>query len=168
MMALRRLVEHYLAEAGPKTACVLMSTFVAWAIIAIAALLYAALSGFRIVWSATRAPFDGGAVDIALAAVFWIFVGMTVVLAAAGRDLLLRWRSQRWNAEIALANLEKRLFSAHQSTAHIERVRDRLAARALESMEHRILGEPVSKDVGIEERLIELDNAARSDNPEDR
>lgn len=168
MMALRRLVERYLIEAGPKTAWVLMGTFVAWAIIAIAAALYATLTGFRIVWEVSWAIRRGGVVDIVLAVALWTFVALTAVLAAAGRDLWLRWRSQRWSAESAFDNLDQRLFSTRGSTAHLEHLRDRLAVRALESMEERILGKPVSRDVGIEERLIDLDKVAPSGHQEDR
>lgn len=167
MMALRRLVERYLIEAGPKTAWVLMGTFAAWAIITIAAALYAALIGFRIVWAISRAVMDGGTVDIVLAVALWTFIALTAVLAAAGRDLWIRWRTQRWSAESAFDKLDQRLFAARGSTAHLERVRDRLAVRALESMEERILGMPVSRDVGIEERLIELDSASTSGLPKD-
>ncbi len=162
MMALRRLVERYLAEAGTRTAWVLMATFVAWGIIAIAIVLYATLSGVRIVWSVTRAAIGGGAINIALAVTVWLFAALTLVLAAAGRDLWLRWRDQRWAAESALDSLEPRLYPDHESTAHLERVRDRLAVRALESMEQRVLGRPVARDVGIEERLIDLEESERS------
>ena len=167
-MALRRLVERYLAEAGTRTAWVLMATFVAWGIIAIAIVLYATLSAVLIVWSATRAALGGGAINIALAITVWLFAALTLVLAAAGRDLWLRWRHQRWTAENALDSLEPQLYPHRESTAHLGSVRDRLAARALESMEESVLGRPRAKDVGIEERLIDLDDSARSGEHERR
>ncbi len=157
MMALRRLVESYLLEAGTRTAWMLMATFVAWGIIAVAIVLYASLSAVRIVWATTRAAIGGGAVNITLAIVIWLFVGLTLVLAAAARDVWLRRRDQRWAAETALDNLESLLYPDSNSTAHLERVRDRLAVRALESMEQRVPGRAISKDVGIEARPVALD-----------
>lgn len=153
---MREVVEKYLTQAGSRRSFVLMGTAIVWGTIGLAVVLYVVLSGLGIIFAVSAAALDGGGTDIGIAVVVWIFLLLSCVLAHAGRHVWLQRRQRRWDAEVALDAIEAHLFSRDDSTAYRGNVRDRLAVRALNALEAKLLGAPASRDAGFEQRLIAL------------
>lgn len=150
-------IEKYLTRIGPRAGAVLLVTLLLWASIVAAAALYGLGMGIYGIWLVTWAAIDADPLDVALAVAVWVFVGLTAYLIRAAVALWRQYDEERWRSEQALSRLEKsldsRVWKADDERGH----RERLAERALESMEATVLGTPQPADLTVEERLLELD-----------
>ncbi len=168
---MRDLIGRYLDEQGRSTTYLLAGSTLLFGVLVIAWGIYAAVRTGWFLLSATwtawllRTP-----VPIAIAVVAWVIALLWLMLMVAARDLYLQWRARRWGAERALDQIEERLFPG-DSSRYLQRTRDRLALRGLESIERQLTGIPdsgkatASKDAALEERTIELGEAAAAANP---
>jgi len=129
---------------------------IAWSSIAVAVVVWALAKGLIESLWITLAIASGKAIDIAVALGLWSFLLLTVPLVRAAVRMWKAWQDERWEAKIALDQLEERLFPQAPSTRHLDSPRERLAQRAMEDLELRVLGAPQPDGVGCEVRLIEL------------
>lgn len=151
------LTERYLDRVGPRTGILLLVTLLLWISALLGVLVYAVGAGLFALYLATRSAVQGDVTSMVIAAILWIFLLLSIPLF---RGLLALWRErreQRLDAEPALSRLEKGLHGTVWKSDAREGPRERLAILALEAMERQALGETLSPDLTIEERILELD-----------
>ena len=155
--SLKQLAERYLVAVGPIFGTVLLGTLLIWITIGLGGLLYVTGRIIVSVYTIGRAAYEGGIVEIALAVVIAIFLVLSVLLVRSTRRLWQQQQRQRWRAQRALTGLEERLFPGEARAVYLEDLRERLALRALESMEKQVLGATQSEELTHEERIVELE-----------
>jgi len=149
-------LERYIARLKARYGLMLLGTLLLWASLALAVVLYALLAGIWTFGKLTWAAVHGGIASILIALFLWIFFALSVALVVALRQMWLQSRRERWDAEIALDELESCLESSQTGTGYLEDLRSRLAERGLEALERRVLGEPGHKEDSMEQRLMAL------------
>jgi hypothetical protein len=113
----------------------------------------------------TLAVVSGAPVDIAVAIGLWAFLLLTLPLVRAGISAWRAWQDERWEAKVALDQLEDQLFPDTPNTRHLNSPRERLAQRALENLELRVFGQPQQEGDGFEARLSALARQAKKRPP---
>jgi len=152
----RHLIEQHLERIGPRRSLLLITMAIAWSSIAVAVVMWALAKGMIESLWITLAIASGEAIDIAVAVGLWAFLLLTVPLARAALRIWKAWQDERWEAKTALDRLEERLFPDAPSTRHLDSARERLAQRAMEELELRVLGASQPEGIGCEARLIAL------------
>ncbi len=159
---MRHLIEQHLERIGPRRSLLLTVMAITWGSIAVAVVVWAFAKGLMESLWITLAVISGNPVDIAVAIGLWAFLLLTVPLVRAAMTIWKTLQDERWEAKLALDQLETRLFDAASSTRHLTSSRDRLAERALADLELRILGEAQPEEGGCEARLVALDRKDKS------
>lgn len=158
---MRHLIEQHLEHIGPRRSLLLITMAIAWSSIAVAIVAWALAKGLMESLWITVAVTSGSPVDIAVAIGLWAFILLTVPLARAAVRVWKEWQDERWEAKLALDQLEEQLFPGTPNTRHLDNPRERLAERALEQLELRVFGAPQHEGGGCEARLRELAQHAR-------
>lgn len=146
----------------------LLAAILVWVSILLAVYAYGIGMGLVAIWrvsqSAYRAmveivtdrAYGGDRWAIFMAAVVWLLLILLVFPLRAARVVWRNHMRQQRQAQKALTKVEERLFPADQRTSTVHGARDRLAHRALEEIETRVLGAPQPAELTVEERLIKL------------
>lgn len=153
---MRHLIEQHLERIGPRRSLLLVIMAIAWASIAVAIAVWGLAKGLIESLWITLAVASADPVDIAVALALWTFLLLTVPLVRAVREVWKARQDERWEAHNALNQLEEKVFPAAPSTRHLASPRERLAQRAMDDLELRVLGTPQAEGSGCEERLIDL------------
>lgn len=151
------LIEKYLERIGPRLSTILLLTVLIWICIALGVVLYALGMGVYRTIMITREAFSGDLRVILTAVVIWIFVLVSLPVGWAARRVWQEHRSERWGSEGALDRVERQLFPHEDRANYTENARERLALRSMEAMESKVLGEPQTSDLTVEERIIALE-----------
>ncbi len=162
----RHLIEQNLESIGPRRSLLLVTMAIVWASITVAIVVWALAKGVMETLWITLAIASGSPIDIAVAIGLWAFILLTVPLVRAGLGVWRKWQDERWEAKVALDQLEEQLFPGAPNTRHFDSPRERLAQRALEELERRVFGAPRQEDGACEARLKELAQHARRRPPD--
>jgi hypothetical protein len=164
-----RTFEKYLEQLGERRGMLLLAAILVWVSILLAIIVYGlgvgALAVGRISMNAYQAideiatdrAYGGNRWMIFLGVVVWLLLILLIFPLRAARIVLRTHRRQQMQAQKALTRVEERLFPAGRRSSSVNNPRDRLAHRALDEIETRVLGEPQPADLTVEERLINLD-----------
>ena len=139
---------------------------IAWSSIAVAICVWALAKGLLETLWITLAIASGSPTDIAVAIGLWAFLLLTVPLVRAGISVWKAWQDERWEAKVALDQLEDELFPGAANTRHLDSPRERLAQRALDALELKVFGAPRQEAGGYEARLGELARHAKRRPPD--
>ena len=162
----RHLIEQRLESIGPRRSLLLITMAIAWSSIAVAIVVWALAKGLMESLWITLAVISGDPSDIAVAIGLWAFILLTVPLVRAGLGVWREWQDERWEAKVALDQLEEQLFPGAPNTRHLDSPRERLAQRALEELELRVFGAPRQEGGACEARLSELAQHAKRRPPD--
>jgi hypothetical protein len=157
----RHLIEQHLERIGPRRSLLLITMVIAWLSIAVAIVVWAIAKGFVETLWITLAVASGDPTDILVAAVLWICLLLSVPLVRTGIGVWRAWTDERWEAKVALDQLEDELFPDVPSTRHIDNPRERLAQRAIDALELEVFGAPRENAGGFAARLRELARHAK-------
>jgi hypothetical protein len=164
---LRHLIEEHLEQIGSRRSLHLTVMAVAWLSIGVGVLVWALGWGlFEIVWLTWEVR-TGSAAAIAVALLAWLFIGATVPLMRAGRDVWRAWRNERWEANASIDRLESAVCSDAESTRHLDSPRERLAMHGLAEIERRWLGRATHDTDAVEPRVAKLPRRDRGAPPAD-
>ncbi len=167
--ALFRVFEKYLERLGERRGMLLLATILIWVSILVAIYAYALGVGGLAVWRlsqnayqalteiVTDRAYDGDRWAIFMGGAVWVLLILLIFPLRAARQVWRTYRRQEMQAQKALTKVEERLFTAEQRSSNVHSPQERLARRALDEIETRVLGEPQSADLTIEERLAKLD-----------
>lgn len=167
--ALFRVFEKYLEQLGERRGVLLLGTILIWISILLAIYAYALGVGGLAVWRlsqnayqaiaeiVTDSAYGGDRWAIFMGAVVWVLLILLIFPLRAARQVWRAYRRQEMQAQKALTKVEERLFAAGQRSSNLHSPQQRLARRALDEIETRVLGKPQAADLTIEERLIKLE-----------
>ena len=165
-----RVFEKYLEQLGQRRGMLLLGAALIWVSIALAIYAYGIGMGAIAVWRislnayqaiseiVTDRAFGGDRWAIFMGAVVWILLIVLIFPLRAARTVWRRHQRQEIQAQKALTEIEGQVFAADNRSSNVHSPQERLARRALNEIETRLLGEPQPADLTIEERIIKLRN----------
>lgn len=163
-----RTFEKYLEQLGERRGMLLLAAILIWVSILLAVYAYGLGVGVIAVWRVsygayqaiveivTDRGYGGDPWAIFVGAVIWVLLILLIFPLRAARIVWRTHRRQQMQAQKALTKVEERLFPAAARTSNVNSARDRLAHRALDDIETRVLGAPQPAELTVEERLINL------------
>jgi type VI protein secretion system component VasK len=167
---LLRIFEKYLEKLGERRGMLLLAAILVWVSILLAIYVYAlgvgVLAAWRLSESAYRAigeivadrAYGGDRWAVFMGVLVWLLLILLVFPLRAARRVWSDYRRQQIQAQKALTKVEERLFPVGERSSNVHSAQERLARRALDEIETRVLGAPQPADLTIEERLLKLDD----------
>jgi len=164
-----RTFEKYLEQLGERRGMLLLAAILIWVSILVAVYAYGIGVGVLAVGRVSRSAYQaitelatdraygGDPWAIFMGAVVWLLLIVLIFPLRAAFKVRRMHVRQEIAAQKALTAVEEKLFPAGQRSSNVHSPRDRLAHRALDEIETRVLGEPQSAELTVEERLINLD-----------
>lgn len=163
-----RTFEKYFEQLGERRGMLLLGAILIWVSILVAVYAYGIGIGLVAVWRVSRSAYQaiveiatdraygGDPWAIFMGAVVWLLLIMLIFPLRAARIVRRNHGRQQMQAQKALTKVEERLFPAGQRSSNVHSPQERLARRALDEIETRVLGEPQAADLTVEERLIKM------------
>ena len=163
-----RVFERYLEQLGERRGMLLLATMLIWASILLAMYAYGVGMGGIAVWRishnayrsiaeiVTDRAYGGDPWAIFMGVLVWVLLALLVFPIVAFRRVFRDYRRQQMQAQKALSEVEARLYAPAERTSGAHAPRERLARRALDEIETRLLGEPQPAELTVEERIINL------------
>lgn len=164
-----RTFEKYLESLGERRGMMLLAAILIWVSILLAIFAYGLGVGVIAVWRVSESgyraiveiagdrAYGGDRWAIFMGAVVWLLLLLLIFPVLAARRVRRDYRRERRRAQKALTRVEERLFPVEQRSSALHSPQERLARRALDDIELRVLGASQAADLTIEERLIKLD-----------
>lgn len=165
-----RLFERYLEQLGERRGMLLLAAILIWVSILLGIYAYGLGMGVLAVWRLSQNAYQaineiiadraygGDRWAIFMGSVVWVLLILLIFPLRAARRIWGNYRRQQMRAQKALNKVEERLFSADERSSNAHNPQERLARRALDEIETKVLGKPQPADLTIEERLINLDD----------
>jgi len=163
-----RVIEKYLEQLGERRGMLLLAAVLVWVSILLAIYAFGLGVGVLAVWRVsqnayqavveivTDRAYGGDRWAIFMGAVVWFLLILLIFPLRAARRVWRDYRKQELMAQKALTKVEASLFSPDHRSSNAHTARERLARRALDDIETRLLGEPQDSDLTVEERLVNL------------
>lgn len=163
-----RVIEKYLEQLGERRGMLLLAAVLVWVSILLAIYAYGLGVGILAVWRVsqnayqaiveivTDRAYGGDRWAVVMGAAVWFLLILLIFPLRAARRVWGDYRKQELMAQKALTKVEAGLFTPDQRSNSAHRARDRLARRALDDIETRVLGAPQDPDLTVEERLVNL------------
>lgn len=163
-----RVIEKYLEQLGERRGMLLLAAVLVWVSILLAIYVYGIGVGVlavarvsrdayqAIIEVASDRAYGGDRWAIFMGVVVWFLLLLLIFPLRAARRVWHNYRKQELLAQKALTKVEAGLFAPDRRSSSAHRARDRLARRALDDIETRVLGKPQDPDLTVEERLVNL------------
>jgi len=163
-----RTFEKYLEKLGERRGMLLLAAILIWVSILLAIYAYGLGVGVLAVWRLSRDAYQaigemvanraygGDRWAVFIGALVWLLLILLIFPLRAARQVRRAYRRQQTQAQKALTKVEEGLFSVDQRSSNVHSPQERLARRALDEIETRVLGETQPADLTIEERLLKL------------
>lgn len=164
-----RIIEKYLEQLGERRGVLLLAAVLVWVSILLAIYAYGLGVGVLAIWRVSRNAYQaivelvsdraygGDPWAIFMGVLVWSLLILLIFPLRAARRVWRDYRRQQMLAQKALTRVEARLFAPDRRSSNAQGARERLARRALDDIETRVLGAPQDPDLTVEERLVNLD-----------
>jgi len=163
-----RTFEKYLEKLGERRGMLLLAAILIWVSILLAIYAYGLGVGVLAVWRLSRDAYQaigemvanraygGDRWAVFIGVLVWLLLILLIFPLRAARQVRRTYRRQQMQAQKALTKVEEGLFPVDQRSSNVHSPQERLARRALDDIETRVLGEPQPADLTVEERLVKL------------